>query len=43
MSPSPPSEPMAEPPVYLVRALQGAGLKAEAFRLMKIGETLRLE
>lgn len=39
LSPIPPTEPMAEPPVYLRRALKGAGLKERDFRLMKIGET----
>jgi N-acyl-phosphatidylethanolamine-hydrolysing phospholipase D len=41
LSPTPPSEPMAEPPLYLLRELEAAGLDAGDFRLMKIGETAR--
>lgn len=43
LSPIPPSEPMAEPPLYLRRALKEAGLEEDVFRLMKIGETLLLD
>ncbi len=42
LSPIPPSEPMAEPPIYLRKALRNARLGEDVFRIMKIGETIRL-
>jgi len=39
LSPIPPLEPMAEPPLYLRRVLKDAGLDDKDFRVMKIGET----
>ncbi len=42
LSPSPPLEHMAEPPLYLRRVLRERGLGDDVFRLMKIGETIRL-
>jgi len=35
-------EPMGEPPVYLRKAMQEAGLEPDHFVLMRIGETLRV-
>jgi N-acyl-phosphatidylethanolamine-hydrolysing phospholipase D len=43
MSPAPPAEPMAEPPVYLRIALSQAGLPPSSFLLLKIGQTLVLD
>ncbi len=36
-------EPVGEPPVYLERALREAGVRDEEFRLMRFGETVRLQ
>lgn len=43
MSPVPPAEPLAEPPVYLRLALSRTGIPAGTFLLMKIGQTLALK
>ncbi len=40
LSPSPPAESLAEPPLYLKKALSEADLSAEVFQLLKIGQTL---
>jgi N-acyl-phosphatidylethanolamine-hydrolysing phospholipase D len=43
MSPVPPAEPLAEPPVYFRLALSRTGIPADTFLLMKIGQTLTLK
>jgi len=40
MSPAPPSEPLAEPPLYFKKTLNEAGLSPAAFQLLKIGQTI---